>query len=553
MDQVATCINLSLIQTNPWNMKNLKKLNVFVLAVSTVLMLTMCQKEDPLKDQLTVDDIMGVLEAAGKVTPEAQDKDEIIESTTEESGGFRYTYEKHDVVDNLESIAYLGLNDDVIWPGNMVKGERAHDFIYEPIFIDRAPVTLSISLESSSTGSSLVQTVEDPKLSTIRQGISDLLKTAVTANTTVPAKVEFSYQQVFSASQMNLFIGADISYGAGDLDTQFNWDQASSKTRIMAKYRQIYYSIDIDVPGSPLDFLDPSLSLEGAENAFKPGSRPLYVAGVSYGMMAVMVIESDYSYEKMKWALDASYSGTVKVDVELGMTSQEVMESSSIKIIVYGGSTNGLGELETGYPGFLKVINASNDFTSDSPGVPLVYKFRHLVDNTLALVTLTSQYTLVTPLQIQQKARVTLTKFVCTLADDEGTPNTVDINPIWVKVDAFNRASSNDPYVQFNPAGQVLYTSTGEIAMNTGTVTNVGSSIDLVFDTENADFSLSKIYLSAYARDLDSPGFPLYNDHDVASNAINILGHDIWGPHVITLKSGSNFTIEAHINVTKQN
>ena len=122
-----------------------------------------------------------------------------------------------------------------------------------------------------------------------------------------------------------------------------------------------------------------------------------------------------------------------------------------------------------------------------------------------------------------------------------------------MKVNAYNKASAGDAYIQFNPAGQLLYQSSGEIAMNTGTVTNVGSSIDLVFDTENADFSLSKINLSAYARDVDSPGFPLYNDHDVASNAINILGHDIWGPHVITLKSGGNFTIEAHVNITKEN
>lgn len=521
--------------------------------MGAVFTLTMCQKEEAPVDALTNADIMGVLESAGKVVPVADNKDEIIETSSEENGGYRYTYEKHDVVDNLESIVYLGLNDDVIWPGNMVKGERAHDFIYEPISIDRAPVTLSISLESANTGSTIVQEVEDPKLSTIRQGISDLLKTAVTATTKVPAKVEFSYQQVHSASQMSLFIGADISYGAGDLDTQFNWDQASSKTRIMAKYRQIYYSIDIDVPGSPVDFLDPSLTVEEVEAAMGPGSRPLYVAGVSYGMMAIMVIESDFSYEQMKWALDASYSGVVKVDAELDMTSTQVMESSSINIIVYGGSTAGLGELETGYPGFLKVVDASSEFTSDSPGVPLVYKFRHLVDNTLALVTLTSQYTLVSPLQIQQKARVTLTKFICKLADDEGTSNTIDINPIWVKLDAFNKASSNDPYVQFNTPGEVLYQSTGEIAMNTGTVVNINSSIDLVFDTESADFSLSKIELSAYARDVDDPGFPVYNDHDVASNSINILGDDIWGPHVITLKSGTNFTIEAHIDIEKKN
>ncbi len=127
----------------------------------------MCQKEVYLSEA----DVMDILNNAQKVIPLGANKDQILSTNSKDSLGYRYTYEKHDVVDNIESIAYLGLNDDVIWPGNLVKGDRAHDFIYEPISVKRSPVTISISLESSSTGSSIVQDVSDPKLSTVRQGL----------------------------------------------------------------------------------------------------------------------------------------------------------------------------------------------------------------------------------------------------------------------------------------------------------------------------------------------------------------------------------------------
>ncbi|MBS3806192.1 MAG: thiol-activated cytolysin family protein [Bacteroidales bacterium] len=512
------------------------------------MLLTTCEEDE--NPGLKPKDVMSILEEAGKVSPLAAEKDEVVESSVEESGGFRYTYEKHDVVDNIESITYLGLNDDIIWPGNLVKGDRAHDFIYEPISVDRAPVTLSISLESSSTGSSIVQEVENPRLSTVRQGISDLLKKAITSDTKVPAKVEFSHQQVFSQSQMNLFVKADVSYGAGDLSTQFSWDQTSTKNKIMAKYKQIYYSIDLDVPQSPRDFFASSVSVKDLEACITPGCRPLYVAGVSYGMMAIMCIETDYSYTEMKSALDAAYSGAVDVELDFGYTAKEVLESSSVKIIVYGGSTAGLDNIETGFEGFMDVVQASKDFTKDSPGVPLIYKFRHLVDNTLALVTLTSQYTLVSPLRLEQWVTVTAKNFVCTMADDEGSDNTVDMDRFYVWANAFNRTNSVDPGVQFNPVNQEVYgySTSGEISMDPGDIHEANSSIDLAFDTENYDFNFATLKLKAYARDYDG----IWSSDETATGEITLIGNDIWGDKKIYLYS-DDFTFEVNIAIRKSN
>ena len=512
---------------------------------------------DGLKTEFTAEEeaaIEEIVSEAGRVVPLSEEKDEIISSETEDEGDFRYTYEKHDVVDNIDSVVYLGLNDDVIWPGCLVEGTHAHDFVYVPISIDRAPVTLSVSLEGSpATGESIVNTVEDPKLSTIRQGIADLLKDAMTGDTTVPAKVDFKYQQVYSESQMNLFVGADVSYGAGSVSSQFTWDSATQQNKIMASYKQIYYSIDIDTPQNPADLFDPATPVSAIEAALPAGSMPLYISSVSYGMMALVFIETDYSFEQMQWALDAAYDGIVSVDVDLDISTEEILQNSSIKIVVYGGSTAGLDEIETGYNGFLNVINASKDFNASSPGVPLVYRFRHLHDNTLALITLTSQYTLVKPLRLMQRVRITVDRFVCTLSDDEGAGNKADMDRFYVWATAYNRWNDTETGSMIGAAEQQVFgwSTSGDWTVGVGGVFDAHqhkpNSLDFVFDAEHYDFSKARLVLKAYAKEYDPTG-----SDETATVYWEITGEhflDEMGKHTFALSDYEDFGFTVYITI----
>jgi len=503
------------------------------------------------EEKAAIRDIVG---EAGKVVPASADKDEIVSSEAKEEGDYRNTYEKHDVVDNIDNVVYLGLNDDVIWPGSLVEGTKANDFVYVPISVSRAPITISASLEGSpATGTSITRSVADPKLSTIRQGISDLLKSAITSNTTVPAKVDFKYAQMYSQSQMNLFVGADVSYGAGSLDTKFNWDSTTQRNKIIASYKQIYYSIDIDTPKSPYDILAPTMPVSDIETAMPPASMPLYVSSVSYGMMAFVFIETDYSYEKMKWALDAAYDGIVSGSVELDMETQEILQNSSIQIVVYGGSTAGLKELETGYNGFLNVIKASKDFNSSSPGVPLVYRFRHLTDNTLALITLTSQYTLVKPLQLRQRVRVTVDRFICTMSDDEGAGNNADMDRFYIWATAYNRWNDTETGSMIGKENQQVFgwSTSGEWTTGSGGIFDANlhkpNSLDITFDTEHYDFSKAKLVLKAYAREYDPT-----SANEAATVFWEITGEhflDGAGKHTFVLSDYSDFGFNVNITI----
>jgi hypothetical protein len=223
----------------------------WLILFAVCLLLPACSSDDPVgPDPVPQTTIDAILAAAGSV-PTLGDARDDITSDSEVEGNYRYYYERHDAIENLENVTCLGLNDDVIWPGSLVRGEHAYDYVYEPIVVARAPVTLSISLEGTGTPISLSEVVAAPSLSTVRQGISNLVSRALASNTQAPAQVDWSYERVYSASQMSLFADADIAYGAGSLSSSFDWSTESTTTKIMAKYTQVYYSIDMDTRRRP--------------------------------------------------------------------------------------------------------------------------------------------------------------------------------------------------------------------------------------------------------------------------------------------------------------
>ena len=79
------------------------------------------------------------------------------------------------------------------------------------------------------------------------------------------------------------------------MGTRFDWGSTTRKNKIIAKYQQLYYTIDMDTPSSPAAVFAASNTLEGLKSAIPPGSCPVYVAGVTYGMMALTFIETDYT------------------------------------------------------------------------------------------------------------------------------------------------------------------------------------------------------------------------------------------------------------------
>ena len=425
-------------------------------------------------------------------------------------GSYRTVTEVHDDSNNIQDITNLGLNDAVIYPGAIVKGDQIYTYVYNPITVPRAPVTLSISLLGDPDRPTVSEVVNNPaQLSSVRQGISNLVNRMLAGEATAPAQVQWDYTRVYDKSQMSMFVNADIEYGLGNVDTAFDWNTGSERTRILAKYTQIYYSVDMDRPATPGAVVAAGTSEAQLRSAFPSGSMPMYVSTVKYGFMALCAIESTYTEEEMRLAMNASYSGAVDVDLGFGFTARQVMTNSTVKVIIYGGATGGIEELNT-FDGFMQIIRSSTTFTPQSQGVPLVYVFRNLQDNTLSQIALTSQYSISRQVKVRQGVRVTVDRFVCVSStDDECLANdNVDINSLQVVCNAFSRVTGSSPLVQINPVNQYVYSWSSDSyqEMVGGSVHDAGTSIDLVFNTEDYDPAYQLIRLAGYANDYDACG-----------------------------------------------
>jgi len=490
--------------------------------------------------------VNAVIKKAGKTT-EAEQVDEVL-VLDEVIKGVPYALQKHKITENIESITHLGVNDDVIWPGAILRGDGISDFVYAPITTPRAPLTLSVSLEAAETGTSVVQVVDSPKLSSVREGISELLKKAIVPGTRVAASVDFSFKQVFSESQVDLVVGANVEAAVFDLASAFDWQSSETKTRIVVEYRQIYYSVDVDAPETAAGMFPSGIGLEELSRAMPPGSQPVYIAGVQYGLMAIMMIESDYSFDSMSFALNASYGGKLaKTDVLTDYSAEELMSSSRIKTVVYGGSTAGLSSIQEGYEGLLKILKASTQFSSDSPGVPIAYKFRNLVDNTLAMISMTSQYTQLIPQT--GRYRITFERITMDDVDDE-VGNEVEIDAITFKVRAWDQAPTANEVLgpptfdlwsflrpeeeeegpalrqAITPKGGAEVFSIGpgaEIDLRKDESfppgrLDVDNSVDLVFDIQNFNIDDALVRVHGYIHEVD----PI--DDDSSSDTMEIEG-----------------------------
>ena len=198
-----------------------------------------------------------------------------------------------------------------------MRGDRISDFIYVPIHVTRAPITLSVSAEGSIGARNVSVPVQDPKLSTVRAAMSTLVNGAL-RNITLPARFEFTSKEINSLDEVNSFLGAKASFLKNKIETSLSSRRKQKKHEYTARYRQIYYTVDVDTPEQgAVQLVAPMVTPADLRQSMPQGALPVYVSSVSYGMMAVLYIESDSSEDEVEMALKAhAEKGKGKLDAE---------------------------------------------------------------------------------------------------------------------------------------------------------------------------------------------------------------------------------------------
>ena len=345
------------------------------------------------QDQQPVEDLDGFILGLGHLVPaEMQAKTEItcdgVCPADGQEGEVFCTYKRFTETEQFERFVAFQPNSATLWPGAVVRGQDARNGVLTPIGVPRAPLTFSISLENIA--GSPVGHMAEPSLSAFREERNRILADDVTGAT--PAALDFTVTEVYSESQLSLALGASVSWpGGGEIAGSFNFDSQEKKTKIVVNFTQAYYTIDIDTPLTPKEFFAPGVTLAQLQQHMGLGNPPMYVQSITFGRRVIFSVETNESAENIAAALSATYAGAVDVSADVSFEHQQMLQESSIKAFVIGGSGGDATGVIDGFDGLITYIRNGGNYSKDSPGSAIAYKLAYL-DNAVTKFAFTTEY-----------------------------------------------------------------------------------------------------------------------------------------------------------------
>ncbi|MBN2767450.1 MAG: thiol-activated cytolysin family protein [Paludibacteraceae bacterium] len=305
---------------------------------------------------------------------------ESVENDTTDE--YYYHTEYYQAAAGYDEQMVLNPQTDVIYPGALVKGESILDGTYTLIAAKRKPITISTSLLGGANASIEVQ---DPKLSTIREAVNALMKQEYD----VPyANMSFTIEQANSEQQLDLSLRASYKGGSVNVKGGFDFSNKKVKTRLIAKFIQSYYTLDMDLPNQPSDLFEADV-----DRKLFGSFMPMYVSTVTFGRMALFTIESELSELEVRTFLNASYAN-VKGSASADFNSLQA--KSTMKVYILGGSGADASGTINGFEDFKKYITEGGNFSKTSPGAPVSYKLRYINDNKIGKIVFAARYPIVT-------------------------------------------------------------------------------------------------------------------------------------------------------------
>lgn len=190
---------------------------------------------------------------------------------------------------------------------------------------------------------------------------------------------EYDFREFSYYSELKLAFGANVSVGSiFKLDASLEKEKIKSTSGLFARIVQKNFSLIMDYPENGNVFFNEA---DLNKNLIK---SPVYINSIIFGRMAILAIESNYSYDMLKAAFKASLSSGI-VDADLNITAQQkkILQESQIKLFVSGGASQDVAKIVEGFDEFKKFIINGSEFTKEIPGVPIFFTANYAKDNSV--------------------------------------------------------------------------------------------------------------------------------------------------------------------------
>ena len=287
------------------------------------------------------------------------------------------------VSEEYDESVVLDPTSGVIYPGVLIDGNSITTGEYKPLLgCKRAPLTISTDFANTSSSSSAV--VENPSLSTIRDGIKKCIANADITGSTV-AKLSWEITEVHSEEQAQVAVGATATIGKkASISNQFNWNDNSKQSRFLIKFVQTYYTIDVDFPETPSAWFESTSMEEFKKMMGDSPTVPCFVSSVTYGRRAYICIESSESAKEVSDALNASFRiGAVSTEISSNIKNNKTLSEAKYSGVIIGGSASDASKAINNQQAVLEFITNGGDFSKESPAAMVSYRLRKMSDNTV--------------------------------------------------------------------------------------------------------------------------------------------------------------------------
>lgn len=198
---------------------------------------------------------------------------------------------------------------------------------------------------------------------------------------------EYDLRQFYKYSELKLAFGANINVaGIFKLDASVNYEKIKSKSGLFARVVQKNFSMIMDYP------YDGNIFLNNDDMSSLLSKNPVYINSIIFGRMAIIAIESNYSYDELKAAVKASFSvGVVGGELNLSAEYKKILQESTMRLLVSGGAGQDVANIVMGYDEFTKFIVNGGEFTKDVPGVPIFFTANYAKDNSVFTTTFVAE------------------------------------------------------------------------------------------------------------------------------------------------------------------
>lgn len=176
---------------------------------------------------------------------------------------------------------------------------------------------------------------------------------------------EYDLKQFSKYSEMKLAFGANVDIcSILKIEGSYESNKIKHKTGLFARVCQKNFNGVIDYPD------DGNIFKNNSKLSIYPNAA--YINSITYGRMAIISIESDYSYSEVKSAFKIALN-IKKVNGEISMDAhaKKLLQEADIRIWVRGGNGADVVKTIAGFDEFANFIVNGGTFTKDVPGQPI--------------------------------------------------------------------------------------------------------------------------------------------------------------------------------------